>query len=209
MSVCLRVEAQNPSSYYEEIPRVFYGGLILGGNFSQVDGDNYARYHKAGLNAGGVVYAQFADHVAVSMELLYSQKGSKSKGPALSNSKAYEIRDYGIDLKYAEVPLMLNYFDRRKSHFGGGISIGQLITAKETVTTNDPAFPPQDTMDKYKFKKTDLSLVLGGSLHIYKGLFFNLRFQYSLLPIRKEVHPEFGRSQQFNNVWALRLMYLF
>jgi len=204
-----QVKAQNPTSFYEEVPRTFYGGLILGGTFAQVDGDNYAGYHKLGLNAGGIMYAQVADHVALSMEILYSQKGSKSNGPKLTNSKAHEIRKYGIDLKYAEVPIQLNYFDKRKSHFGGGLSIGQLITSKETATTETPGFPSQDTLDQYKFKRTDLNFILGGSLHMYKGLFLNVRFQYSLMSIRKNYYPEFGRAQQFNNMWTLRLMYLF
>ena len=54
--------AQNPDSYYDEVPRTFYGGLIAGANFTQVDGDNYAGYHKVGLNAGGIVYTRFDEH---------------------------------------------------------------------------------------------------------------------------------------------------
>src|ERR1043165_9035546 len=68
--------AQNPADYYEEIPRAFYGGLVVGANFAQVDGDNYAGYHRIGINAGGIVYTKFDEHLAASIEILYSQKGS-------------------------------------------------------------------------------------------------------------------------------------
>src|SRR5207249_3932615 len=78
LSGALRAQAQNPSDYYEEVPRTFIGGLIVGCNFTQVDGDNYAGYHRAGLNAGGIVYANLGDHLAASLEILYSQKGSRS-----------------------------------------------------------------------------------------------------------------------------------
>ncbi len=199
--------AQNPSSFYEEVPRTFYGGLILGSNFTQIDGDNFAGYHKIGLNAGGIMYAHLGNKVAASLEILYSQKGSKSNMAQASNSKVYQIQDYRIDLAYAEVPLQINYFDRRRSHFGGGFSFSQLITSRESVTSK-PAFN-NDTLDHFKFRKSDLNFILGGNLHLWQGLFLQARFQYSLLSIRKNFHPEFGRAEQYNNMWTLRLMYLF
>lgn len=209
-----KVSAQrNPSSYYEEEPRVFYGGLLAGTNFAQVDGDSYAGYHKVGLNVGGIMYARIAEHMAFSMELLFSQKGSNGNKPQLSNSGAYEIQKYGINLNYAEIPIMFNYFDKQKSHFGAGFSLAQMISSSESVTTTPE--PPggngswSDTLGKYPFKKSDLNFVIGGNLHLVKGLFLNLRFQYSILSIRKDYYPEFGRAEQYNNTWTLRLMYLF
>jgi hypothetical protein len=199
--------AQNPSSFYEEEPRTFYGGLLLGSNFTQVDGDNFAGYHKVGLNAGGIVYTHLGEKVAASMEILFSQKGSRSNKAQASNSKMYSIERYGIDLNYAEVPLQINYFDRRKSHFGGGFSFSQLITSNEYITSR-PAFN-EDTLTNFKFKKSDVNFVLGGNLHLWEGLFLNIRFQYSLFSVRKNYHPEFGRAEQYNNMWTLRLMYLF
>src|ERR1700744_4144942 len=67
------------SSYYIENPHTtFKGGLVLGTNFTQVDGDTYYGYHKIGLNTGGMVYVHFTQLFGVSMELLYSQKGSRA-----------------------------------------------------------------------------------------------------------------------------------
>ncbi|XZF16122.1 porin family protein [Chitinophagaceae bacterium MMS25-I14] len=202
-------KAQNPTSYYEEIPRVFYGGLLLGTNFTQVDGDSYAGYHKVGLNIGGIAYAQFAEHVAGSIEILFSQKGSHGHQEQYSNSKAYIIDKYDIKLNYAEVPLQINYFDKRKSHFGAGFSYSQLISSDETATTNPPVAGWSDTLARYPFKKSDINFIAGANLHLFAGLFLNLRFQYSVFSIRKSYYPEFGRADQYNNVWTLRLMYLF
>jgi hypothetical protein len=200
-------KAQNPSSYYIEEPRTFYGGLLLGANFSQVDGDSYAGYHKVGLNAGGIVYTQFDEHLALSLEILFSQKGSRGHRVQESGQQGTYITTYKIDLNYAEVPIQLNYFDRRKSHFGAGLSYSQLITAKETIETIPP--DPNLVGKVFPFKKADLNFILGGNLHLIKGLFLNARFQYSLIPIRKDIPPGYGRSQQFNNLWTVRLMYLF
>lgn len=200
--------AQNPSSYYEEIPRLFSAGLIFGGNATQVDGDNYAGYHKFGLNAGGVVYAHLSDQLALSMEILFSQKGSRGHFAQLSTNKAFTIRKYNIGLNYAEIPIQINYFDKRKSHFSFGFSVARLISVKEVATTL-----PETTFnfDNYPFRRMDYNIVAGGNLHLWEGLYFGARFQYSLRPIREDKLPvEFaGRTQQFNNMWTVRLMYLF
>jgi hypothetical protein len=200
-----KASGQNPSNYYVEDPRTFFGGLVAGANFTQVDGDSYAGYHKVGMNVGGIVYANLADHLAASLEILFSQKGSRGHKMQESGNAGEVISKYRIDLNYAEVPIQINYFDRRRSHFGGGFSYSQLISAKENIQTN---LRTVDT-DTLKFKKMDINFVLGGSLHLVKGLFLNVRFQYSLIPIRKETPAGFGRSEQFNNLWTVRLMYLF
>lgn len=197
--------AQN---YYIEDTKTFYGGFVAGSTFTQVDGDNFAGYSKAGFTVGGVAYAQLAPHIAGSMEILYTQKGARSNKTQASNNKLYMIQKYGIDLNYAEIPLMLNYFDKRKSHFGAGVSYSQLINYKETVTTQ-PAFPDSIDLDKYPFKKYDINFLVSGTLHLYKGLYLTYRFQYSLAPVRTKIYPEFGRAEQYNNMHVLRLMYLF
>jgi len=199
--------AQNPTDYYIEDPRTFYGGLILGTNLSQVDGDSYAGYHKMGLNAGGIMYANLADHLAASIEILFSQKGSRGHRVQESGNAGEFINKYRIDLNYAEIPIQINYFDRRRSHFGGGFSYSQLISSKEIIQTNLGSV----NTDTLKFRKGDLNIVLGGSLHIIKGLFLNVRFQYSLFPIRTKdnINLNYGRAEQYNNLWAVRLMYLF
>ncbi|NDC40020.1 MAG: PorT family protein [Chitinophagia bacterium] len=195
--------AQEGFSMYEN--RTFYGGLVLGGNFVQVDGDNFAGYHKVGLNAGGLVYIKLDEHIAGSIEVLFSQKGSRAAQPQQLMSGVY-ITKYGIDLNYAEVPLMINYFDDHMNHFGAGISYARLANANEYITTNPSAVY---NTEQYPFKKSDVNFLLGGSLHCYKGLFFNLRFQYSLLSIRDKIPTNYVRAAQYNNMWTVRMVYVF
>lgn len=192
-------------SYYIEDERTFYGGLIAGTNFTQVDGDNFAGYHKVGFNLGGIVYTKLDEHLAASMEVLYTQKGAKSKD-FFTISPGMYITNYGITLNYAEVPLMLNYFDKRKSHFGAGVSYSRLGTVKEFITTSPAQYV---NLNDYPFKKSDYNLLLSGNLHCWKGLFLNMRFQYSLISIRDKTPNNYGRGEQYNNVVSIRLMYLF
>lgn len=198
------LRAQNPSNYYEEVPRTFYGGLLGGASFTQVDGDAYAGYNKVGINAGGIIYARLAEHIAASIEILYSEKGARGTFDK-PISQDTVMTDYRIRLRYAEVPIQLNYFDRRRSHFGAGFSYSQLITGEEEIGTN---FGPLDATG-YPFRKFDVNFLLTGNLHLVKGLLLNARFQYSLFPVRKTHYPGIGRSEQFNNLWIVRLMYLF
>jgi hypothetical protein len=204
--IFFRASAQNPANYYVEEPKLFSGGIVAGANFCQVDGDKYAGYFKTGINAGAVLYARIAQHFSLSMELLYAQKGARSNFRQNSTSKMYTIVTQKINFNYAEIPIMFNVYDKHKSHIGAGLSYAQLISAEELIQTSpasnyDPA--------QYPFRKMDLNVLFAANLHLVKGLYANLRFQYSLLPVREKVDYEFARSQQFNNMWTLRVMYLF
>lgn len=188
-------------------PKIFSIGVVGGANFCQLDGDNFAGYYKTGLNAGGIAYAKIRKNTALSFELLYSEKGANSNINRFSGTDSfYLISDYKVNLKYAQIPVMINFFDQHRSHLGIGVSYARLLNYTETVAS-DPAYPFH--LDRYQFKKSDISIVGGAQMHIWKGLFAGLRFEYSLVPARKNVPPRISRSAQYNNVWTLRLMYLF
>ncbi len=196
------------STWYEEEQRTFYAGPVFGANFTQVDGDNYAGYHKTGFNVGGILYAHLADQVAVSMEILFSQKGARGNFAKQLRSGAI-LQKYKINMNYAEVPIQLCLFDKRKTNYGIGLSYSQLIGTRETATVTPTTVTVPDFEKDYPVKKMDLNFVGGVNFHLYKGFFLNVRFQYSVIPIRTNVPVDFGRQQQFNNVFCVRLMYLF
>ncbi len=192
------------------IKRIFYAGFVGGANFTQVDGDNFAGFRKIGINVGAIGYIQLREHVALSWEILLSQKGSKSDiirhpQPGAGIDSLY-INKYSISVNYAEVPVMINYFDKRKSHFGLGVSFGRLVSSAEHLET-DPAYNVDFT--KYPFNKNTFEFVAGAQLHLVKGLFLNIRYQYSILPIRTNSPPGLYRSDEYNNLWSVRFMYLF
>lgn len=203
--------ASYAQNYYLENENTFFGGPVVGANFTQVDGDNYAGYHKVGMNVGGIVYARFGEMFAGSMEILYSQRGARSNGPkgVVNVPGISQVNKYGIDLNYAEVPVMFHIFNKNRSHASFGFSYSQLVSSKETVQTDVQSFNDTATFDRYPFKKYDINFLIGGSLRVYKGLFVNVRFQYSLAPVRTNTYLGFARSQQFNNSVVVRFMYLF
>jgi len=195
------------SNYYEPEPKIFSGGLVLGANFTQVDGDTYYGYHKVGVNAGGIVCVHFSKTVGVSMELLYSQKGSR--GQAVYNSYAIGnyIESYHMNLNYVEVPLVLHIFDGRFD-FEGGLSFAYLVKATEWVYADVPV-----VIDPVlnRFNNTDLDYVLGISRRIYKQLYANVRFEYSITAIRPAdripLGYGYGNKGQYNNLFNVRLIY--
>jgi len=201
-------EEEGEHGLYIEKPKLITVGLIAGANFAQVDGDNYAGYRKIGANVGGKGYVRLFKHVSFSFEMLYTQKGSKSDLIRYStlDSTTFALK-YGIKLNYVEIPLMLNYFDKHKSHVGLGISISRLVSSSELLVTDPPV---NLNLANYPFRVNNYDLVAGADLHLWKGLYFDVRFQYSLVPIRTSSPPGFSRSQdEYSNLWAVRLMYLF
>lgn len=192
---------------YNEEYNTFIGGLVAGVNFTQVDGDGYKGYNKVGFNGGGIVYLPFGDMnlpvegtMALSMEVLFAQKGSISNGP----SPAYGLLSQKIKLQYAEVPFQINYFrGTQKSSVGMGLSIGYLAKYEELIDQGGGTI----VKNGYPFRRYELSFVLTGNIHLWKGLFISPRFQYALIPIRTTTGG-FGRNEQFNNVLSVRLMYL-
>lgn len=205
-SIFFGAKAQNPSHFYVEEPKLFTGGLVAGSTFSQVDGDKYAGYFKIGFNAGAILHARISKDFTLSMELLFTQKGARSNFRQNSSSDSFTIVNQNINLNYAEIPILINVYDRRKSHVGIGLSYAQLISSDEKIVTSPTR--PYD-QNQFPFKKRDVNFIASANLHLVKGLYGNLRFQYSVLPIRENVDYEFARSQQYNNMWVLRVMYLF
>jgi hypothetical protein len=193
-------------SFYVENTNTFKGFVAAGANFSQIDGDNYAGYNKAGINAGAGVLMMLGKEVGVSLEMLYSRKGSRSNVLKASSNRTFDILSYKAILNYVDVPLQLYYVDGRKDQFGAGLSYSRLINQSEEFNTN-----PQQNLksEDYPFKKGDFCFVLTGNVRVAGRFYVSARFQYSLLSIRGNVPPGFGRTEQYNHMWTMRLMYMF
>lgn len=195
--------SNNPE--YEELQ----GGLVAGTNFSQVDGDGYKGYDKFGFTGGGILYLPFGNNVglpfdatiALSLEVLYEQKGAHGNGAVFNTN----VTSQDIRLQYAEIPVQINLFrGTRKSNFGMGLALGYLGFSEETIEEDNTV----TLKNGYPFHKFDLSYVLTANIHIFNGLFISPRFEYSLLSVRNNNSRFGGRDQQFNNTVSLRLMYL-
>lgn len=199
------------SSYYVEDQPVFRGGVIAGCNFSTIDNfsrdfqQNFSNYVKIGADIGGVVYVRLGKHLQASMEISYSQTGRKTNGLVETGISGVNFTHIYDQLNYVAVPIMLNYFDKAQNHIGVGFSYGRLVSSTETLTT-EPAMNIQTS--NYPFNSADYEVVAGGALHLWKQLFFILRFQYSIVQIRTTVPTNFTPTEQNNNFFMLGLMWL-
>lgn len=197
------------SDFFLGEPKVFTGGLVLGANFTQVDGDDYFGYHRVGLNVGGIVYTHFTRSFGVSMELLYSQKGSRGEDIIESPAIGTYVTKCFMNLNYVEVPVTLHYtYHRYDAEVG--LSYAYLVKSDEWVLADQPV-----NIDPVvnAFNKTDLEYIFGLSGRIYQKLYANVRFQYSITSIRSSDRIPYGygygNQGQFNNMFSLRFMYLF
>lgn len=203
------VHSSGQSNYYVEDPKVFNGGLLFGPNFTQIDGDTYYGYHKLGLNMGGVVYVHFTTKVGASIEIIYSQKGSRGEAILESPSIGTYVTKYFMNLNYVEVPLTAHviYYD---IDFEAGASYARLIKSREWILADYPVIidPVRNS-----FNTSDLEYVFGIGRKIYKKLYANVRFQYSIISVRSNdripLDFGYGNNGQWNNLFSFRLMYLF
>lgn len=203
MFIAPRASAQ--SSYYDEVPRVFTGGVILGANFATIDDDEDSRYDKLGANMGAVVFTRIKPRFDISMEMLFSQKGQKDNQLRPSGIPGVNFTYTYDRLNYIEVPVMLNYIDQFDNRFGAGFSYGRLVSATEIINT-DSYITVQSGL--YPFNKEDYEFIAGTEFHIWQRFYLTFRFQYSMVKIRTELPSNNVPNEQNNNLFVLRLMYL-
>ena len=102
------------------------GGLSLGPNFCQIDGDFYKGFNKIGISAGGYAWYDFNDNVGLQVEILYNTKGARAN---TGGSGIYHSR-----LNYIDVPVLANFRlfgDRDKGiMFQAGLVPGSLLFAR-------------------------------------------------------------------------------
>lgn len=207
----LRVSAQDDeSNIMFNGTKNFVGGILVGMNASQTDGDNYSGFHKAGLNVGGIVYANFKDKCGLSLELLYSQKGAVGVHSSNNGQVGSFFEKYKMKLNYVEAPVIFHFYHVPwpKFNVNIGASYSALISSTETF---DTYYPYNIDPSLYPFKKFEIDGIAGLS-YVWGHLMFDVRYQYGITPLRNAYFaPEIARNgrDQRNNMVAIRLGYLF
>ncbi len=105
----------------------FHGGLTLGLAATQVAGDTYSGYDKAGIFFGGYVNLDISKHSSLQMELTYFQKGSRVNPDSSNNFQQYIFR-----ANYFEIPLLYMYKAGKFIILAGpslGVSVGHFEEA--------------------------------------------------------------------------------
>jgi len=83
----------------------FNGGALIGLAATQVAGDKYSGFNKAGLIAGFFVNLEASPRSTFQMEMYYIQKGSRDNANAVEE----DYDSYLLRLNYIELPLLYQY----------------------------------------------------------------------------------------------------
>jgi len=177
----------------------FRVGLKAGLSTSQVEGDTYGGFHKAGAAGGIFVNAKFKEKWSAQMEIIFIQKGSKFVGDPENGDGRY----YYMGLNYIEVPVLFQYH-QKKFTFEIGPAFGYLISSQEFNQDGEIYMP-------VPFHSTEFSGDIGVSFQLFKNLSLNWRYSNSLLPIRsfRSGQSRWYNPGQRNNVLAFTLFYQF
>ncbi|MBE0647196.1 MAG: PorT family protein [Bacteroidales bacterium] len=194
----------------------FLGALSAGINLSQVDGDEVYGFRKIGFNGGPSIIVPFGKDGkwSVTMEILFSMNGAYQKtyvadtaDPDTNVPASYY--GYKLNLNYIQVPLLFHFTDKKIIALGAGFAYGQLVGVSEWedgVRTTTSLQGP--------YTLADFQVLADVRLRIWKRLWANLRYSYSLVPIRTRDFTNYSGKQvwtrkQHNNVITFRLTYIF
>ena len=159
----------------------FKAGIFSGITTTQIDGDGYSGFDKAGITFGGFVNNKFgSEKWSAQMEMLFVDKGSRQQ-PNIERG----IRYKEIKLSYVEVPVIAKV-QHKKLFYEAGLSYGILVRHSEYDESGELNNPTV-------FKKNEYAYNLGLSYFFTEKLSFNARFVRSILPVRDySVFTRFG-----------------
>jgi hypothetical protein len=152
----------------------FEGGILLGLVGSQVAGDSYSGFNKAGINAGGWISLPVSPKSELQMELAYIQKGSREN----PDQEKGQYDTYIMRLGYVELPFLYRYKYSPRFEFETGLGFNFLVHSDETLNGYE--------LTDHPFKATNLCFIAGMSVSINERLKINIRTDNSLFSIRKD-----------------------
>ncbi len=199
------------------VAQEFFGGLVLGGDASQVGGDARGGYNKLGLVGGAFVGLNLTDDIDVQMELKYIQKGSYSTD--LENRPMYD--PFLIKLDYVDLPVVFGYNLNKINvndinlswlKFELGLSFDFLVDYRQEIQgVPVPVSNP--------WNKVVLNTIVGFRVNVKENLEIGLRAVDSMTSICKSFKEPysngnviytrrlFGRYGMFNDVLQLALFW--
>jgi len=175
----------------------FEGGVLMGFNASQIDGDDLWGYNKAGLMGGVFVFTDFTEKWKGQLEIKYSAKGS-------STNKDADVQ-YKYRLQYIEMPVIMEYAMFKKVQLQTGASLGYLFNAgiNEGYGDGYTKFNDEDMPNSL-----EASLCVGFNASFMDPININVRFSYSLLPVREKFpNDTYDNGSWYNNVVTFGIYY--
>ncbi len=183
--------------------QVFTGGLSAGLVGSQVAGDNFSGYNKAGIFAGGFVALSVSEKSSLQMELTYFQKGSR-ENPREKNQ--YQSLIYRLN--YVEIPVLYQYHTGRfiiEAGPSAGVLTGYYEEANQEIISDAPGY--------VKPARLTFQINVGLAYKATPNWVFMFRTNDSLINIRSENVTgdvyRFWDYGQYNDALVLGVRYVF
>lgn len=186
---------------YEDVPTgTFQAGLIAGFTASQIDGDALIGYNKFGYQIGGRVAVRIKERWEPSLEILFTQKGSRS-----SNIEGIDNGGTSLySMNYIEIPIMMNYRDDGIM-FNAGFSYGRLVQLNEVTIADVNDTPTYEPL----YRKNEFAFIGGLGYFFNKHFALTLRYSSSLFSV---ADYEFGTpitEPQVHRQITVRGLYMF
>lgn len=180
----------------------FNAGILAGVNASQVAGDDYSGFNKAGILIGLYSDIDVSSKINLQFEINYSQKGSR-KNP---NTAEGDTDFFLLRLDYIDIPLMARV-RHNKFTFEGGIYYGQLINDY----IEDENGPTEIPVEFNQFNSFDFGGLIGINFNVTDHIIMNWRYSNSIIPTKKHDSGAvfwFNRGT-YNNYMSFSLRYEF
>ena len=156
--------------------QTFRAGLSAGVIASQVSGDGYGGFDKAGIFAGSFINYYTSENWSLQMEINYAEKGSR-KNP---NTAEGDHTFFRLRLKYVDVPLLAKV-DYNDFTFEFGLYYGRLISY-ELEDENGVFDLPERSND---FEDNEVGALIGITYNFTDQLLMNWRLNNSIQEIRE------------------------
>lgn len=183
----------------------FESGFLFGLNTSQITGDNLAGYDKPSLTAGIWVRRFISEQWALSFEMAWLPKGSRSVLRAQDSIPTL----YRLNLRYIELPLMVQWKPKRfpKWMVESGLGTGVYISHTEEDEFGDLSgiYGPRE-----QFKPFDISFNVGLTWLFHSRWALNVRSANSIFPVRnhdQQTHFRLNQGQYSSCIMG-RLIYM-
>ncbi len=182
----------------------------VGGITSQVEGDELKGFDHWGFTGGVGAIADLDDNDrwGLAVETDYSCRGIYNNKHNSEN--LYNIR---LNLHYVDIPLTLFFHDPYGGlRIGVGMVYSRLVRQPHDTIIYNPNYFIPDTTDM-SFLKNDLAPAVEFRFNIWEGLQFSVRYQYSIIPIKRNWQYQFAGVTHANNFYgssiAFRLLWQF
>lgn len=205
----------NLYAQYRRNRQVIKAYPAFGATASQIRGDELRGFDKWGFSAGvGAMVALTSDGMwQMSVETDYSQRG------AFNNTHdPYSLINF--TLNYVDIPIGIHFTDPYGGMcVGAGFVYSRLVNQPHGLLIYNPLYFEPDTSDM-EFLKNDFSFAVDLRFAVWKGLTLNLRWQHSILPVKKNWHftEHLSTVEGDVNTWAnncynssvtMRILYVF